>query len=247
MKKVLPIEKTTKRFPEKLVDLLSGIGILVTICILLTVSALTLKYNNRTIRANGYAIYKGNTEKEEVAMMFNVYEGEENVMKILSILRKYSVKATFFIGGIWAQKHPDLVLEIMMQGHEIGNHGYLHRDHSKMSIEQNKEEIAITANLLENITGNKITLFAPPSGAFGENTEIACKDLGQKMILWSKDTIDWRDNNVDLIVQRATRNVTNGDLILMHPKNQTVSALPSIIESYLFQGFAPVTVSETIS
>lgn len=247
MKKVLTLP--TKEKPKKrgIIDLLSGITVLLTVATLFTLTMLTYQYNNSATGVSGFAIYKGDTKEEKAALMFNVYEGAENVMKILEVLRKYSAKATFFIGGIWAEKNRDTVLEIARNGHEIGSHGYLHKDHAKMTIEQNKEEIAISANLLKNITGIPVTLFAPPSGSFGENTEIACRALGQKMILWTKDTIDWRDKDVALLIRRATKNINKGDLILMHPKEQTVRALPQIIEAYQEKGYSLVTVGEILS
>ena len=179
-------------------------------------------------------------------MMFNVYEGGEIVIQFLEILRNYSAKATFFIGGVWAEKNADVIKRIADEGHEIGCHGYLHKDHKQLSTEQNKDEIVKTNRLLKEITGKPVTLFAPPSGSFGENTVSACRALGQKMILWTKDTIDWRDKDVSLLVKRATKNISSGDLVLMHPKEQTVRALPQIIEAYLSEGLSLLTVSEVI-
>ena len=246
MRKVLPGHTPKKRSKGKRAEILSGIVILCTVASLLLVTGLSYIHNAETEKASGFAIYKGDTARDEAAMMFNVYEGNESIYAILEILRKNSSKATFFIGGIWAEKHPEVLLDIVRNGHELGCHGYLHKDHSKMSVEQNKEEIAICSELVKKITGVTIRLFAPPSGAFNENTEIACKALGQKMILWTKDTIDWRDRDVDLLVKRATKNISRGDLILMHPKTQTVAALPRIIEAYQNEGFSLLSVSEVI-
>jgi peptidoglycan/xylan/chitin deacetylase (PgdA/CDA1 family) len=65
--------------------------------------------------------------------------------------------------------------------------------------------------------------------------------------MWSKDTIDWRDKDVNLIIKRATKNPENGDLILMHPKPHTLSALGEIIDFYIGLGFNVVTVGENVS
>ena len=246
MKKVLPRRNASKPIGKKRAEILSSLAILLTILTLTFVTGLTYRYNGKTERANSFAIYKGETEKKEAALMFNVYEGTENVEKMLEILRNYSAKATFFIGGIWAEKNSQTLLSITRAGQELGCHGYLHKDHAKLSIEGNKEEIAICSRYVEKVTGQPITLFAPPSGSFGENTEAACKALGMKMILWTKDTIDWRDSDVDLIVKRATKNIANGDLILMHPKDQTVLALPRIIEAYQKEGYELVTVGDLV-
>jgi len=207
---------------------------------------LNYRQKSTSVGAGGFAIYKGDPTEDAVALMFNVYEGADNVMTILEILRKYSAKATFFIGGIWAEKNPETLREILLSGQEIGSHGYLHKDHAKLSLEQNKEEIAISSNLIYTITGKRVTLFAPPSGSFGEATEIACKALGMKMIMWTKDTIDWRDTDTDLLIKRATKEMSKGDLILMHPKAQTVRALPSIIQAYQEAGYELKTVSEVL-
>ena len=173
--------------------------------------------------------YSGKDEGNSVGLMFNVYESTENVIKILDILDEYEAKATFFIGGSWADDNVDTVREIYSRGHELGSHGYFHKDHSKMTYDQNMEEIRPSVKLLEMICGRKISLFAPPSGAFAENTLSACAALDLKAIMWSRDTIDWRDKDVNLIIKRATENLETGEFVLMHPKEVTVQALPEIL------------------
>ncbi len=247
MSKLLSEEKAKKRIQRKTVDLFSGIAVFLTVTALLLATVFAGNAKIQSVNASGFAIYKGSTNEKKACLMFNVYEGAENVNEIMEILRKYSAKATFFIGGIWAEKNAETLLSLSLSGNEIGSHGYLHRDHSKMSIEQNKEEIVLSTRLVKNITGFQIKLFAPPSGAYGDATESACKALGLKLIMWTKDTIDWRDKDVGTIVNRATKNINKGDLILMHPKDQTVLALPKIIETYQEQGFELVTVSEAIA
>ena len=247
MKKVLPKTIFSKPLPRKVADVLSAIVLLFTVTALFFATKLTYPQDTKSVDAGNFAIYKGSEQREAAALTFNVYEGADVVREILTILRKYAAKATFFIGGIWAEDNAETILEIVEGGHEIGSHGYSHKDHEKLSLEQNKEEMAKTNRLLRKITGKPVLLFAPPSGSFGENTVAACRALGQKMILWTKDTIDWRDKDVPLLVKRATKNIKNGDLILMHPKMQTVTALPQIIEAYIAKGLSLLTVSEVIA
>ena len=92
-----------------------------------------------------------------------------------------------------------------------------------------------------------MNLFAPPSGAFNKTTLQVANDLGYKTIMWSKDTIDWRDKDADLVYTRATKNVVGGDLILMHPTEHTAKALPNILEYYKNNNLVATTVSNTIS
>lgn len=190
--------------------------------------------------------YSGSAESGSVCLMFNVYENTDNVLQILDILDEYGAKATFFLGGSWADDNVDCVREIARRGQELGSHGYFHKDHTDMSYEQNAEEIAPSVKLLEMICNFDITLFAPPSGAFGQNTLTYCEDAGLKVVMWSRDTIDWRDNDVNLIVKRATEGLAAGDFILMHPKDQTVSALPQILSYISENGLETATISQNL-
>ena len=197
--------------------------------------------------SNVSAIYHGNRENANVSLMFNVYEGTDVVNGIIDTLDEYGAKATFFVGGCWADDNESALKKIVESGHEIANHGYFHKDHKKLGYDKNKEEISLTGVIVEALCGAKMNLFAPPSGSFSETTLEAAFDLGYKVIMWSKDTIDWRDSDQDLLYKRATKNPENGDLILMHPKKHTLSVLPRVIEFYQNIGFNIVTVSENIA
>lgn len=190
--------------------------------------------------------YSSSNESGEVSLMFNVYENTKNVKKILDILDEHGAKSTFFIGGSWADDNVDCVREIYNRGHEVASHGYFHKDHSKMNYEQNLEEIRPSVKLLNMILDTKITLFAPPSGAFNEQTLISCDALDLKVIMWSRDTIDWRDKDAQLIYSRATKNLKQGEFVLMHPTDCTVQALPDILTYIGNGGLKAATVSHCL-
>ena len=196
---------------------------------------------------NEKPIYKGNEENNNVSLMFNVYQGTEYIEGILDTLNKHDAKATFFIGGIWASKNNDMLKTIYDSGNEIGNHGYLHLDQNKITLDKNIQEISLCHDLVKQITGYEMNLFAPPSGAFSSNTLIAARDLNYRTIMWSKDTIDWRDHDSSLIFKRATKNLSNGDLVLMHPTKDTLKALDDILTEIEKQGFKVVSVSENLN
>lgn len=191
--------------------------------------------------------YSGRETHNEVAIMINVYWGEEYLDDMLHTLEKYNATATFFIGGCWADKNNDYVGKIANAGHEIGNHGYFHKDGDKLDYAGNVREIRSLNALIEAMTGKKPVLFAPPSGAFGKETLQACNDENMEVIMWSKDTIDWRDKDKDLVVKRATDGVKAGDMILMHPTQHTAAALPVILEKYAAMGLKCVSVSTIIA
>ncbi len=193
------------------------------------------------------AIYYGNKQNKNISLMVNVYWGNEYLKEMLQIFKDNKVKTTFFVGGCWVAKNNNLLLEILNDGHELGNHGYNHKDHAKLTAKQNQEEIHTTYQLVESLTGVKLNLFAPPSGSYNQNVLSVAGNLGYKTIMWSKDTIDWRDKDENLIFERATKNSENGDLILMHPTEATVKALPKIINNLVEKGFKLTTVSENIA
>lgn len=181
-----------------------------------------------------------------VSLMFNVYWGTDVVYRILDILDEHEAKATFFIGGCWADDNVVCVREILSRGHELGNHGYFHKDHSALSEAENTEEISNCNRFILLTTGKEMTLFAPPSGAYGKASLAACETLGMKTILWSRDTIDWRDKNSALIYTRATKDIKGGEFVLMHPMEETADALGDILTYYKTCSLRAVTVSENL-
>ena len=197
--------------------------------------------------AETFEIYRSApTETEGVSLMFNVYWGTDEVYRILDILKEREAKATFFIGGCWADDNVECLRAIYDAGHEIGNHGYFHKDHAKLSLTDNQKEITSCNQFIELALGIKIDLFAHPSGAYGDNTLQACKQLNVKTILWSRDTIDWRDKDEKLIYKRATKNIKGGEFVLMHPMEATANALDDILAYYETQNLSAISVGENL-
>lgn len=216
------------------------------------VAVLAVTPDEDKLSAVGGAIYGGNTQSNKVALMFNVYENAQNTSKIADILSGYDASATFFVGGSWAAKNPNTLLRLAAADFEIGNHGYLHRDHAKLSVRQNMDEITLTARLLSEVLGGlpgytDSMLFASPSGSLGKAMFEACDRLGYRVIMWTRDTIDWRDHDSDLIFSRAVKDVKGGDLILMHPTDSTVEALPKVLAHIKAKGLVATSVSDVLA
>lgn len=193
------------------------------------------------------AYYHGNLQNRNISLMINVYWGTEYIDEMLKILENKNAKATFFVGGSWVGNNSEVLQDIFAKGHEIGNHGYFHKDHKAISLEKNQEEIYLTHKIVKENIGVDMQLFAPPSGSFDNDTLSVAYNLGYKTIMWTKDTIDWRDKNTKLIYDRAVSKPNNGDLILMHPTKNTAEALEDIIDYYQSLGYSLVTVSENIA
>lgn len=191
-------------------------------------------------------VYKATEENSSAALLCNVVWGTEYVGSMLDILDRYDAKATFFLGGQWAEENPDLVKRMVTDGHEIANHGYGHRHHAGMSLDANREEIEKAETAIEGITGIKTDLFAPPYGEFDKTTLSAASALGYTTVMWSVDTIDWRGDGVDAILNRVLDKAGPGDFILMHPTEDTIKALPIIIERLSDEGTGFETVGELL-
>ena len=234
-----------KKGEKVFVNIVSNVIIIV---IIITVLVFSFSDNIQNVFSSDLSpIYNGNQESDNVSLMINVYWGTEYLDSILATLSKYSVKCTFFVGGSWVAANATAFNKIVAAGHEIGNHGYFHKEHGKLSASANSDEIIVTHKVVEQLSGIKMNLFAPPSGDFSQTTLQVAEKLGYKTIMWTKDTIDWRDHDSNLIFSRATKNVKGGDLILMHPTRETAIALEKILQYYADNHLSVVTVSQNIN
>ncbi len=229
----------------KFIRKVSSLVIILMICII-SVYLGTSSYKYVFSYQNNEVIYNGNRDTNKLSLMFNVYWGTEYLDGILDTLNRYNVKTTFFVGGQWAEKENSYLVKIAENGHEIGNHGYFHKDQEYLDYAQNYDEIAVNHNLIKSLTNIKMNLFAPPSGSFNKSTLSAAKELGYQTIMWSRDTIDWRDKDTNIIFSRATSNIKGGDLILAHPTECTLKALPMILEYYKVNNLICTTVTECL-
>ena len=203
-----------------------------------TVSASNSEYNG--------TIYAGDKKIGKVSLMVNVYWGTEYVLKMLDIFEANGVKTTFFVGGTWVRDNLDVFKKIIENGHEIGSHGYNHKEHGKLDYSGNYKEIKMCHDEVKSQSGITMELFAPPGGSYNKSTVSAASDLGYKTIMWTRDTIDWRDHDASLILRRAVTGMNSGDLILMHPTASTVEALNDVLIYAKSHNLKISPVSETL-
>ncbi|HHY77279.1 MAG TPA: polysaccharide deacetylase family protein [Clostridiales bacterium] len=220
-----------------------------TIILVIILICITLFFMNRR-SINTFKqfepIYKGNEKERKVAFACNVVWGNEYLPDMLSEFKKNNIRITFFIGGDWADKNKELLMRIYEDNHEIGNHGYNHLRHTQISEEKNIEEIIKTEEVINNIIGVKTKLFAPPYGDLNMKVVKIAESLGYKVIMWSIDTIDWNTKDYTKILERVNKKIHNGAIILMHPTESTVKALPIMINDLIRNNFKIVPVSEVI-
>jgi len=183
--------------------------------------------------------------RKMVALTFDDGPDPENTPKILDSLQAYNAKATFFNLANNAEQNPDIVQRITNEGHEIGNHSISHANLNAVKRQKAEQEIINSKQMIEDVTGEEITLFRPPYGNFEDDTQKMINDSNQDIIMWSLDTKDWDSKNTNEIYQTVKNNVEPGSIILMHDIHEvTADALPKILSYLDNEGYELVTVSE---
>lgn len=175
-------------------------------------------------------IYRGHPEKKMTAFLINVSWGTEYILDILSILKESNIKATFFIEGKWAKENAEYVKMMDEQGHTIGNHAYNHPDMARMSNQAILDQIVQTNDVIEAIIDKEPQWFAPPSGSFNQDVVLTADNLGMETVLWTVDTIDWKNPSSSVLIKRVVDKMHPGATVLMHPTESVVSSLPKLIE-----------------
>ena len=168
--------------------------------------------------------------------------------KILDILAKYGVHATFFAVGENAALWPELIERELDEGHEVGNHTYTHANLSKLSYRRMCDEVIFAENVLYEENEHRTCLLRPPGGLYNKKLFKLTSRFDYTVILWSVDTRDWAHTPSDDIVKKVMSTVKAGDVILFHDyvsgKSTTVDALEIIIPELQSKGYEFVTVSE---
>ncbi|MBU8880405.1 polysaccharide deacetylase family protein [Bacillus sp. FJAT-29790] len=168
-------------------------------------------------------------EKGSVALTFD--DGPSKYTKeIVDILIKYNVGGTFFFIGHNVKKHPNIVQYVDANNFSIGNHSMSHKEFTKLSNEKKRLELIETNQLIEQIINAPVVLFRPPYGSKDQSTIDLTRNNNMKMVLWNKDTEDWRSQNSDKIMNSIASSKSSGTIILLHESQAVVDTLPKIIE-----------------
>lgn len=204
-----------------------------------------IKYFNKN---NGYVLWHGSRDKKEVALTFDDGPNPPYTNKILDVLKKYNVKATFFVIGKYAERHPHLIKRIFEEGHSIGNHTFTHKSIMRYSRKRAFYEIGTTYLLIRKWKKNTPLIFRPPYGEFNPMVYNIAEYFGYHIILWDSDGYDWTHLKAKSIVYYVFRKLKKGSIILLHDgggdRNETVIAVSTIIETLKKKGFKFVTIPE---
>lgn len=213
-------------------------------------SALELAAQDATEKLRGVQVDKvlrGPAGRREIALTFDDGPHPNYTPKLLQILGRSQVPATFFVVGERAEEYPDLIRAEAAAGDEIGNHTYDHVSLVKIPPGYVATEIGACGNVIKSITGQTPTLFRPPGGEYNEDVVRQAQALGYRMILYSDDPGDYADPGTGLIETRTLDTIQDGGIILLHDgSDQTLTVLSTLIRRLEARGFRFVTVTRLL-
>ncbi|MGC4939621.1 polysaccharide deacetylase family protein [Kribbella sp. DT2] len=161
--------------------------------------------------------------------------------QILDILDRYGVKATFFVIGTEAKRHPELTRTLTQRGHSVQNHTWSHADLSKLSWSAFQRQVKDTDAQIHAAGGRTTDCLRPPYGARSALLDRRAASLGKRLVLWDVDSRDWTRPGQAAIEQRVATHVRDGSVILFHDgggnRAQTIAALPGILQLLKDSGF----------
>jgi peptidoglycan/xylan/chitin deacetylase (PgdA/CDA1 family)/GT2 family glycosyltransferase len=212
---------------------------------------------NPRSRFYGKVLSNGNRNHPRIALTFDDGPNEPYTSQALAILEQYGIKATFFVIGQNAQRHPETCRRIVTAGNVVGNHSYHH--HKSLCLKPGKaiaREIELSHRAIYECTGFEPKLFRPPHGFRTPWLMRTVRHLGYTVVTWDNMTSDWNaDKSDDEIIRAIIRRAKPGSVIVLHDGRDTrlnydrshmLQALPFVIETLKERGFDFVTIPELL-
>lgn len=187
----------------------------------------------------------GDRREKTIALTFDDGPHSTKTLKLLDLLDRYNVKATFFVVGKMADKAPILVREEARRGHTIANHSYSHPNLSLLKPAEVGYEFRACSDSIEEITGARPRYCRPPGGELNARVTRVAADSGMTTVLWTDDPGDYANPGANVILSRTLKYASPGGIILLHDGiQQTLDVLPAIIQNLRKQGYRFVTLDE---
>ena len=197
-------------------------------------------------------IARGDPGRPWIALTFDAGASLAPLPSILQTLRQKDVRCTFFLTGdtLRRPEAPDLLRQMVTEGHEMGNHSDTHRDFRELTDEEIAQELAAVEEMVVEITGTSTKpYFRPPYGARDDQVWRVVQENGYVSIYWTYQVWDWvPDKTTQKVYNYAIEGACNGAIVVMHVGAQeTADALPAIIDELQARGYRLVTLSELLA
>jgi peptidoglycan/xylan/chitin deacetylase (PgdA/CDA1 family) len=192
----------------------------------------------------------------KIALTFDDGPNDPHTLRLLDVLAKNDVHATFFMIGRYVQQRPDIARALAQAGHVIGNHTFTHPLLIFKSEAQTRQQLLDCRKALQDAIGEHSNLFRPPYGGRRPSTLRVARELGLETVMWNVTGYDWTAPPASVIEKKVVRQIRGGDVILLHDgddkvmgadRGQTVIVTENLIRRYKDQGYEFVTVQEMLA
>jgi len=189
----------------------------------------------------------------QLALTYDDGPNDPHTLRLLEVLAKHGVKATFFLVGRFVQRRPDIVRELAQAGHVLGNHTFSHPNLIFASQARTRRELELCRQALHDAIGEHSRLFRPPFGGRRPATLRIARSLGLEPVMWSVSGFDWRGKPASYVEQKVRSRMHDRDVILLHDgshaafgadRSQSVAATDHLISEFKSQGYDFATIPE---
>jgi peptidoglycan-N-acetylglucosamine deacetylase len=201
----------------------------------------------------GRTFASGIRGSKQIALTYDDGPNDPHTLKLLDVLAKHNVRATFFMIGRYVQQRPEIARAVAQAGHVIGNHTFTHPLLIFESEAQTRIQLLDCRQALQDAIGEHSNLFRPPFGGRRPSTLRVARELELQTVMWNVTGYDWSAPPAAAIQKKVERQMRGGDVILLHDggyramgadRAQTVIATENLIRRYKDEGYEFVTVEE---
>ncbi|MCP3033543.1 polysaccharide deacetylase family sporulation protein PdaB [Halobacillus sp. A1] len=196
------------------------------------------------------ALSRGSEEQPFVALTFNISWGNSKVHDIIKVLEAHEAKATFFLSGEWAERHPDIVKEIHDGKHEIAMMGYSYNSYMDLEPQEIKQDIQKAREAFEKLGFEDVDWFRAPHGQFNGEILKVVEEENLEAIQWSVNPRDWENPGTNQIIDTVLEETDKGDIVLMHASDsvkQTDKALEVVLPGLKQKSLEFSTITELVN
>jgi peptidoglycan/xylan/chitin deacetylase (PgdA/CDA1 family) len=192
---------------------------------------------------------------KQLALTYDDGPNDPHTLRLLEVLAKHNVKATFFLIGRYVRQRSEIARELAAAGHTAGNHSSSHALLTLKGQAEIRRQLSDCRAALSDAIGEHSNLFRPPFGGRRPAVLRIARQLHLEPIMWSVTGYDWDAPLAEIIERKVTRQIRGGDVILLHDgdhrqmgadRSQTVLATDRLIDRYKTEGYEFVTIPEMI-
>jgi peptidoglycan/xylan/chitin deacetylase (PgdA/CDA1 family) len=192
---------------------------------------------------------------KQLALTYDDGPNDPHTLRLLEVLAKHNVRATFFLIGRYVQQRPEIVREVVKAGHVIGNHTFTHPLLTFKSAAEVRKELSDCRSAIQDAVGEHSNLFRPPFGGRRPAVLRIARELGLEPIMWNVTGYDWNAPPAVVIEKKVSSQIRGGDVILLHDgghkqigadRSQTVLATDHLITRYKSEGYDFLTIQQML-